>query len=44
MGAKNWDLTYRELQRRNRRAKRENQITIGLALLVASGVVWWIFH
>jgi hypothetical protein len=44
MGAKNWDLTYRELQRRNRRAKRENQIMIGLTLLVASGVVWWIFH
>ena len=44
MAAKNWDLTYRELQRRNRRARRENQIAIGLALLVGSGVVWWIFR
>jgi hypothetical protein len=44
MRSKDWDLTYRELQRRNRRAKRENQIVIGLSLLVGSGVVWWIFR
>jgi hypothetical protein len=44
MGAKNWDVTYKELQRRNRRAKRENQIMIALAVLAGSGVAWWIFR
>ena len=44
MPAKNWDVTYTELQRRNRRARRENQIAVGLALIIGSGVVWWMLR